>query len=106
MTHKGSDRRFPAAWARSETYVVGLARSRAARRRSMPPPRSQPERPRAALSSWPYLLVILAFFAMAVPVIIAAWPAKPPPAAPPEPVRATPGTAPAGWLDRARRDMR
>lgn len=92
-------------WARIDTYVVSLARSRSARRRSAPQPRTQPEHPRALLGTWPFLLVILAFGAMAVPVLIAAWPARERPA-PPAPAVTQPGTAPADWFDRARKEMR
>ena len=92
-------------WTRIDEYVVSLARIRSARRARSPQPRTQPEEPRFALSTLPFLLLMTALLVMLVAVFLVAWPGSAPKHdAVPEAQEN--GTAPRGWLDDAEREFR
>ena len=95
------------AWTRVEDYFASLARRRTERRRREPEtPRTQPEAPRLFLSTLPFLALLAALAVLAVAIAVAAWPGRERPQAQPKPQRREYGTAPPGWLDRAKREMR
>ena len=95
------------AWTRVEDYFASLARRRTERRRREPEtPRTQPEAPRLSLSTLPFLALLAALAALAVAIAIAAWPGREHPRAQPRAQPRELGTAPPGWLDRAKREMR
>lgn len=92
-------------WTRIDEYVVSLARIRSARRARSPRPRTQPEEPRFALSTLPFILLMAALILIAIAVFLVAWPGNAPThdAVPEAKER---GTAPRGWLDEAEREFR
>lgn len=89
-------------WTRIEDYLVGFGW----RKSALPPlaPRTQPEEPRFILSTLPFLLLTVGLFAIAVTIMVLAWPGREPapPAKQPPPER---GVAPRGWLDDAKREF-
>lgn len=89
----------PLSWTRADAYFAALARRRTERRRREPrPARTEPEDPRALLSTVPFLALSLALLVILVAIAILAWPGRDRPAPPPpEPEL---GTAPPGWFDR------
>jgi hypothetical protein len=92
-------------WTRIDEYVVSLARIRSARRARSPSPRTQPEEPRFALSTLPFLLLMSALLVMLVLVFLVAWPGNAP-KRDSVPEAQEKGTAPSGWLDEAEREFR
>ena len=94
------------AWTRIDDYLVHMRRrDAAARRRRRLEPRTQPETPRFMLSTLPFLALLAVLGVMTIAMMIAAWPGEE------RQVKARPavhelGTAPKGWLQEARRDMR
>lgn len=93
----GQSRRLR-AWTRVDDYLVALARRRTERRRREPKPRTQPENPRAGLSTLPFLALILALAVLASAIVVTAWPGRERPPPKPRPASAEPGTAPPGWF--------
>ena len=91
-------------WTRIDEYVVSLARLRSARRARSPRPRTQPEEPRFALSTLPFLLLLAALFVFALAVFLVAWPGS---RQPPQPrlEEREQGVAPRGWLEDAEREF-
>ena len=89
-------------WTRIDDYLLVMSRLRMPRER----PRTQPETPRFALSTLPFLALLALLAVLAVAIAAAAWPGgeRPRPRAAPE--SAEPGTAPAGWMDKAEREFR
>ena len=102
LTTKRPDR----PWTRLDDYFAALARRRTARRSRAAPPRTEPEAPRFALSTLPFLVLMAALFVIAAAIIVAAWPGNWPKPRPKPPVRHELGTAEKGWLDRAKQDMK
>ena len=102
LTTKRPDR----PWTRFDDYIAALARRRTARRNRAPAQRTEPETPRFALSTLPFLLLIAALFVIAAAIIVAAWPGNWPAPRPKPEVKHELGTAEKGWLDRAKRDMK
>ena len=103
----GSKRSAPLrTWTRIDDYLVALASRRSSRRKryGAPQPRTEPEAPRALLSTLPFLALIVALGMLAVAIIMAAWPGRI--AHPPRPAQHEQGTAAAGWFDEAKREMR
>jgi hypothetical protein len=92
-------------WTRIDEYVVSLARIRSAQRARSALPRTQPEEPRFALSTLPFLLLMAALILIAVAVFLVAWPGgEQRPERVPEAQEK--GTARSGWLDEAEREFR
>ena len=94
------------AWTRVEDYILSLARLRTSRRRYELKPRTQPDEPRLALSTLPFLALIGALFMLMVVIALAAWPGRERPLPKPQPEVKEQGTAPAGWFDDAKRDFK
>ena len=91
-------------WTRVEDYVEALARRRTARRSRAAKPRTQPEAPRFALSTLPFLVLIAALAVITVGIVLAAWPGE---RSQPKP-RSTAqqlGTAEKGWFQEAEREF-
>ena len=93
------------AWTRIDEYVGALVRERRAlRSRRRAEPRSEPEAPRASLSTLPFLALIVALGVLAAAVIVLAWPKSEPPR--PHAAAHEAGKAEPGWFDTARNEMR
>ena len=91
-------------WTGIGLYLRALARGRTARRRHALAPRTEPENPRALLGTVPFLILIAALALFAVAIAWLAWPGGERPR--PKPAAAEPGTAPPGWFEDAKREMR
>lgn len=92
-------------WTRTDDYLGALARRRAARRQRQPKPRSQPETPRALLSTIPFLVLITALGLLAVAIMIAAYPGSQPQPHP-QPAPRQQGIAAKGWFQEAEKEFR
>lgn len=93
-------------WTRIDEYLGALARRRTARRsRQAPAVRTQPEAPRLLLSTLPFAALLSILAVLAIAFVIAAWPGRPD-SEPLPPPAAELGTAPSGWLDEAKKEMR
>jgi hypothetical protein len=105
----GKDRvtESPAArrWTAPDAYVAALARRRTFRRSRQQGERTQPESPRFALSTLPFLALLIALAALTVGIVLVAWPrSQPQPRS--QQLAKEQGYAPRGWLDEARKEMR
>lgn len=92
------------SWARPEDYFETLARRRTARRKREDRRRTEPVAPRLWLSTIPFFALITALGALAIAIMIAAWPGRPqrhPPPRQPEQ-----GIAARGWFQKAEREFR
>ena len=94
------------AWTRIEDYYASLARRLTERRRREPGPRTQPEAPRFSLSTLPFLALLAALAVLAVAIAVTAWPGREHPQAQPKPQPRELGTAPPGWFEEAKREVR
>ena len=93
-------------WTRIDDYLAHMRRRDAASRaRWRLPPRTEPEAPRFMLSTLPFLAVLSILGVVAVAMMIIAWPGNQPTATARPAVHEL-GTAPRGWLEEARREMR
>ncbi|MBV9528546.1 hypothetical protein [Sphingomonas sp.] len=101
----------PAArdWTRIDDYLVHMRRRDAASRsRRRLRPRSEPETPRFMMSTLPFLALLAILGVMTIAMMIVAWPGEESSVRSPPPSSAVheAGTAPRGWLQEARREMR
>jgi hypothetical protein len=94
-----------ARWTRIDDYVVAMARLRAARRQGAELPRTQPETPRWSLSTLPFVMLMAVLAMLAVAIAVDAWPGRDRSQRPMAEAQPT-GIAPAGWFERAKREMR
>lgn len=93
-------------WTSVDEYFAALARRRTARRSREPQQRrTQPETPRFALSTLPFLTLLIALAVLAVLIIIAAWPGSQPPPKPKPPEQQEKGVARKGWLQEAEKEF-
>ena len=92
-------------WTRAEDYFASLARRRTARNRRERP-HIHREAPRISLTILPFLMLLAALAIFAAAIVIDAWPGRSHPQAQPKAQPREYGTAPPGWLDQARRDVR
>ena len=93
-------------WTKPDEYIASLARRRTARRARESGSRTQPETPRFALSTLPFVALMIGLGILMVAIMIAAWPgsvAKPRQAIP-QPKEL--GTAQKGWFQEAQREFR
>ena len=92
------------SWTEPDAYVEALARRRTFRRSHREKERTQPESPRFALSTLPFLVLLLALAVLSVAIMFLAWPrAQPEPK--PQQVAKEQGVAPKGWLEEAQKEM-
>lgn len=99
----------PAAreWTRIEDYLATMRRRDAgSRSKHRLKPRTEPERPRFMLSTFPFVALIAVFGIMTVVIMVMAWPGNERPAVHARPATHELGTAPRGWMQEARREMR
>ncbi len=92
-------------WTRPEAYLDSLIRRRTSRRPRSVEPRTEPEAPRFALSTLPFLVLLAALAVIAVGIIVAAWPGTQPQPQPRSAAKEL-GTAPKGWFQEAQKEFR
>jgi hypothetical protein len=93
-------------WTRIDDYLVHMRRRDAASRsKRRLRPRTEPERPRFMLSTFPFLALIMVFGMLTIAILVMAWPGNERPAPRARPAVHEVGTAPRGWLQEARREM-
>lgn len=93
------------SWTRIDDYFETLARRRTARRALQPKPRTEPEAPRFALSTLPFLALFFGLAVLAIGIAVSAWPGSQPEAAR-YAVKHEKGIAPKGWFQEAQKEMR
>jgi len=93
-------------WTRPDEYLGALARRRTERKKREPRlKRTQPEAPRLLLSTLPFLALLVTLGALAVAIMIAAWPGGQPQPRP-RAAEHQQGIAAKGWFQEAEKEMR
>jgi hypothetical protein len=92
-------------WTRIDAYLGGLTRRRTGRPATFGSKRSEPEAPRAMLSTIPFAALIAVMAVLIVAFAVAAWPGSQPQLKAPPAARQL-GTAPKGWFDEAKKEFR
>lgn len=92
------------AWIRPETYLEALVRTRSFRRAHREKPRTQPDSPRAMLSTIPFLVLLALLAVLAVGIMVLAFPGNQP-APKPKSAAHEQGVAERGWFQEAEKDM-
>jgi len=91
-------------WTEPDAYVEALARRRTFRRSHLEKERTEPESPRFALSTLPFLALLVALGLLSVAIMFLAWP-KPEAQPRPQQLAKEQGYAPKGWLEEAQKEM-
>lgn len=92
-------------WTRIDDYLGGLTWRRKARRLRRLETRSEPEAPRLMLSTLPFAALIAVLGMLIVAFAIAAWPGSQRDFEP-QKAKQELGTAPRGWFEEAKKEMR
>ena len=92
-------------WTRPDDYFEALARRRTARRSRRDKPRTEPETPRFALSTLPFVALLAALAILSVLIMLAAWPGSRPQPKPRQLAEREQGVAPKGWLQEAEKQF-
>jgi hypothetical protein len=92
------------AWTKPETYVEALIRTRSFRRAHKEKPRTQPDSPRAMLSTIPFLALLALLGVLALAIMYLAFPGNQPVSKSRPPVREQ-GRAEPGWFQEAQKEM-
>src|SRR4051812_37966975 len=92
-------------WTRADAYFAGPARRRRGRRARGPKPRTEPEMPRFALSTLPFIALLAALAVLSVAIMVAAWPGSRPQPRPRQLAEREQGVAPKGWLEEAEKQF-
>ena len=92
-------------WIRIDAYLDGLLQRRIARRAHRISARTEPEAPRAMLSTFPFAVLIAVLGLLIIAFAIAAFPPSQPRF---EPAKAKKelGTAAPGWFEEAKKEFR
>lgn len=93
------------AWTKPETYIGALARKRRFRRAHGEKQRTEPESPRALLSTVPFLALIGLLAILAVAIMILAFPGSQPQPRPKPPAQREEGVAQRGWFQEAEKEF-
>lgn len=93
------------AWTKPETYIGALARKRRFRRARGEKQRTEPESPRALLSTVPFLALIGLLAILAVAIMILAFPGSQPQPRPRPPAPQEKGVAQRGWFQEAEKEF-
>ena len=91
-------------WTRVDDYLVALARRRTARHKREGRQRSRMDEdgPTPTLGTIPFLIIMAAFAVLVIAIAGLAWPQK---HDHPKAAGHEMGTAPAGWFEKAKREM-
>lgn len=92
-------------WTRPDDYFESLARRRTARRSRGEKGRTEPETPRFALSTLPFIALLAALAVLSVAIMLAAWPGSGPEQKPRQYAQQEKGVAPKGWLQEAEKQF-
>lgn len=93
-------------WTRIDDYLTHMRRRDAvSRSKHRLKPRTEPEKPRFMLSTFPFAALIAIFGIMTVVVLVMAWPGNDRPSTRARPAVHELGTAAKGWMQEARREM-
>ena len=108
MAHKDDLKAAPQAsrWTKPDEYITSLARRRTARRARESSSRTQPEAPRFALSTLPFVALMIGLAILMVAIMIAAWPGGRAKQGAALPEQNELGTARKGWFQEAEREFR
>ena len=95
------------AWTKPETYIGALARKRRFRlaRGEYEKQRTEPESPRALLSTVPFLALIGLLAILAVAIMVLAFPGSQPQPRPKPPAEKEEGVAQRGWFQEAQKEF-
>lgn len=93
------------AWTKPETYIGALALKRRLRRAQGERQRTQPESPRALLSTVPFLALIGLLAVLAVAIMILAFPGSQPQPKPRPAAQQEKGVAQRGWFQEAQKEF-
>jgi hypothetical protein len=95
------------AWTKPEPYIGALARKRSLRRArgETEKLRTEPESPRALLSTVPFLALIGLLAILAVAIMILAFPGSQPQQKPGPPAQKEKGVAQRGWFQEAQKEF-
>lgn len=95
------------AWTKPEPYIGALARKRSFRRArgENEKLRTEPESPRALLSTVPFLALIGLLAILAVAIMILAFPGSQPQQRPGPPAQKEKGVAQRGWFQEAQKEF-
>ena len=91
-------------WTRPDDYVEALVRRQGFRRAHRPRQRTEPESPRFALSTLPFVVLMAALAVLTVAIMLLAWP-RSQPQQKPQQLAKEQGYAPKGWLEEAQKEM-
>lgn len=92
-------------WTRSEDYLSAMALKRGFRRGRRARERTQPELPRAFLSTVPFLVLLALLAVLAVGIMVTAFPGSQPLGKLPEVKKKELGVAPKGWFQEAQKEF-
>ena len=91
-------------WTGPDAYVEALVRRGSFRRAHRPKERTEPESPRFALSTLPFIALLAALAVLSVAIMLLAWPRSHPQQRPPQLAKEQ-GYAAKGWLEEAEKEM-
>jgi hypothetical protein len=100
-----ADRPAGRTWTRPDDYFESLARRRTARNSRREKARTEPETPRFALSTLPFIALLAALAVLSVAIMLAAWPGSSPEQKPRQYAQHEQGVAPKGWLQEAEKQF-
>lgn len=92
-------------WTRPDAYIGALARKRSYRRAREDNPRTQPETPRAWLSTVPLAAILTVLAVLAIAIIFVAFPGSQPVPTPTPQIAHEQGVASRGWFQEAQKEM-
>lgn len=93
------------AWTLPSAYLESLARRRTFRRSHGEKPRTQPESPRALLSTAPYLVLMVLLAVVTIGIFVMAYPGSQPQPKPKQVAAKEKGVAQRGWLQEAEKEF-
>ena len=93
------------AWTGPDAYISAMARKRGFRRARGEKPRTQPESPRALLSTAPFLALMVLLGILAVAIMVIAFPGNQPQPKPQQVAAKEQGRAERGWFQEAEKEM-